>query len=252
MEELHLSAFFAGKELDVIDQQQIRVPIDVGEIRGLVFPDGTDEFQGEFFAGNVDHALDGGVLFGEIADGLDEVRFAQSDAAIDQQWIEAGSTWRFAHCQTCGFGKGVSVSFHEIVEGVPGVQGTARIGVFSVHGDGWHGLLGLWIPGVEGLVDGIIDLCSRPQQLVQSALDHVGIMPLQPLVVEMAGDLDGHRVVFDFQGFQRYEPSLEALVRDMGFDDGKEAFPDRFGGDVLSHLRFLIGMDVDTGANLLI
>ena len=88
MEELFECSFLAAQELDVVDQQYVDLAVTAVEFLDLAgilvgIAQRFDEFVGEFLAGYVANLqiriLDQGV----IADGVQQVRLAQTGAAID-------------------------------------------------------------------------------------------------------------------------------------------------------------------------
>ena len=88
MEELFECSFLAAQELDVVDQQHVDLAVTAVEFLDLAgilvgIAQRFDEFVGEFLAGYVANLqiriLDQGV----IADGVQQVRLAQTGAAID-------------------------------------------------------------------------------------------------------------------------------------------------------------------------
>src|SRR4030042_2998141 len=88
MEEIILGFLFSGKELDIVNDQYIHAPLEIGEVTGTIALDGVGEFNGEFFAGDVNHPPCLGVGEGVVAYGLDEVCFTKSRSSVDDERVE--------------------------------------------------------------------------------------------------------------------------------------------------------------------
>jgi hypothetical protein len=85
VKELLLGALLARDELDVVDQQEIDGAIPVPEVGRLVVADGADQLVGELLGREV---LDTELRVGAsdlMADGVEEVRLAETDAAVDEE-----------------------------------------------------------------------------------------------------------------------------------------------------------------------
>src|SRR5436190_24065833 len=80
VEKFFLRALFAAEELDVVNQEQIGLPIAFAKFDEVVVLDGVDEFVDKKFARKV-HDL-GVFLFhsDELSDRLHQVRLAESHA----------------------------------------------------------------------------------------------------------------------------------------------------------------------------
>ena len=101
MEELFLGGVFARNELDVVDQQNINIAIAIAELFGLLPANGVDQVVGELFARHIQH-IDVGILRQRrIADGVQQVGFAQTDTAIQKQRVVRLGRM-IGHCHTGG------------------------------------------------------------------------------------------------------------------------------------------------------
>ena len=115
VEEFLLRAVFAGEELHIVDQQQVqRVVLGLQLIEGLalvVFDHVGDELLGV----QVQHAGVRPVLQQRIADGVDQMRLAKANAAVDEQRV-VGDARRAGHVQRGGAGHLVGAAGHQRVE----------------------------------------------------------------------------------------------------------------------------------------
>ncbi len=59
-----------------------------------------------------------------IADGLDQVCFAESDTAVDDQRIERRAPWVIGNCDASRACELIAVTFDKVLKGVTGVEGT--------------------------------------------------------------------------------------------------------------------------------
>src|ERR1019366_6495295 len=80
-----LNALLAGEKLDVVNQQHVRLPVFFAESDELVVLNRVNVFVREFFGRNIGDAR---VLFAAglmLADGVQQMRLAQADAAVKKQ-----------------------------------------------------------------------------------------------------------------------------------------------------------------------
>ena len=87
VEELLLRAVAAGEEVDVVDDQQVDVAVAMAELVHVAGLDGVDELVDEAVAGQIEDARRRLALEHLLADGLQQVRLAQPDAAVDEQRV---------------------------------------------------------------------------------------------------------------------------------------------------------------------
>ena len=87
VEKFLLGALLAAEELDVVDQEQVRLAVALAEFDQVVVLDRVDEFVDEEFAREIHHL--GVFLFAPdvLADRLHQVRLAESDAAVNEERI---------------------------------------------------------------------------------------------------------------------------------------------------------------------
>ena len=125
VEELLLRALLAGEELDVVDQQQVeRVVLRLQLVEGLalvVLHHVGDELLGV----QVEDARVGPVGEERVADGVDQVRLAEADAAVDEERVvhEAG---RAGDVQRGGARHLVGAAGNQRVEGQRRIEPAAR------------------------------------------------------------------------------------------------------------------------------
>ena len=87
VEELFLRAVAAGEEVDVVDHQHVDVAVAVAELVHVAVLDRVDELVDEAVARQIEDARVGVALEHLLADGLQQVRLAEPDAAVDEQRV---------------------------------------------------------------------------------------------------------------------------------------------------------------------
>ena len=70
MEKLLLCLNLAGNELDIVHQQDIRLPVLLPELRVPVLPDGADQLIGKIIALDVHDAGSGPPVPHQMGDGI--------------------------------------------------------------------------------------------------------------------------------------------------------------------------------------
>lgn len=127
MEEFLLNPFLSREKLDVIDQKHVCLPISFPEFGQLVVLDAVDVLVGELLTGNVSHPSSPLMLGHKMADGMEQVRLAQSDAAIQEERV-VGLAWLLRHSQGGGAGEIVIAANHEGIKGVVGIEARIVLG----------------------------------------------------------------------------------------------------------------------------
>src|SRR3981081_66515 len=89
MEELLLRPVFAGKELDVVDEQDIDRPGLVPELTHSRVGDGADHLIGELLRGEVDNPLAWKPAVDLMADCVHQVRLAETHTSVQEQRVVA-------------------------------------------------------------------------------------------------------------------------------------------------------------------
>src|SRR5690606_23846248 len=117
VEELLLRLLLSAEELDVVDDQQVDVPIEEAELVDSIMLDGLHEVRREALARYVEHR---GValLLHVVSDGLDEMGLAEPYAAIDQERIEAGWSGLLGDRPRSAPGHSIAVAFDASLAGV--------------------------------------------------------------------------------------------------------------------------------------
>ena len=91
VEKLLLRGLTAADKLYVVDHQNIHVPVALAEFQPLVLLNRGDQLVCEGFAGHIHHARAGALFLDKVADRVHEVRFAETDAAVDEQRVIGGA-----------------------------------------------------------------------------------------------------------------------------------------------------------------
>jgi len=127
VEEFFLGARFAGKELNIVDQQQVeRVVIAFELVESLALV-GFHHVRYVLFRMDVANPRVGVFVEHLVADGVDQVGFTQADAAVQKQRVIRNA--RIAgHLDGGGAGQLVGFTGDEVVEGQHRVQLGAFVG----------------------------------------------------------------------------------------------------------------------------
>jgi len=230
MEEFLLRALLAGEELDVVDHQHVRLPVFLPEFDESAVLNGVDELVGELLAGDVENlrTLAGGEHV--VADGLQQVRFAESAAAVDEKRV-VGLGWRLRDGEGRGVGELIVRADDECVEIVAGVHpaGEGR-GAFlawsRAHGLGLldhvqrrAGLHIVRLPGHDH------DLAGRVEGLGDRALHEGQIIALEEELVNGVRDRKRERRSVVSTDLDIAEPTLKSISADPGGDKGGNGAP---------------------------
>ena len=130
MKELFLRTLLAFQELDVVDQQEVHLPVPSAEVGGCSLLDGGNKVIRELFAGDVCDPHGGVGQKHLVPDRVHEVSFSEAHTTIEEK--------RVVH--ECGLVSNrmarsgrelVVVTYHESLECVPLVQGRGRSGTVS-------------------------------------------------------------------------------------------------------------------------
>ncbi len=87
VEKLLLGTALAVEELNVVDQQQIQCPVIALEVVERLVLIGADDIRYIGFGVDITYFRRGVLQQDVVSDGLDQVRFAQADAAINEQRV---------------------------------------------------------------------------------------------------------------------------------------------------------------------
>ena len=121
VEEFFLNPLFASQELDVVDQQHVRLAVFLAELGQRVVLDGVDELVGELLGGQIGDAGVLLVLCDVLADSVKQVCLAQPNPAVEKQRI-VGFARRLGDREGCAMSEVVIVAHHEGVEGVVWIE----------------------------------------------------------------------------------------------------------------------------------
>ena len=121
VEELLLESFLALHELDVVDEQHVDVAVAALEVGDRVGTDAVDVLVQERLGAHVAHDVVLVVVVHVVADGVQQVRLAETRRAVDEQRVVAAPRG-LGHAERCGERELVRRSLHEGLEGVPRVQ----------------------------------------------------------------------------------------------------------------------------------
>ena len=115
MEKLLLCGVLAGDELNIINQQYVHLAVFFAECwRGFV-ADGVDQIVGELLGRDVENHFS--LLNHLVADRVEDVGLAQSNAAIDKQRVVSpGGILRDSHA--CSLSQAICRAYHEVIKAI--------------------------------------------------------------------------------------------------------------------------------------
>ena len=87
VEKLLLHGLFLCDELHVVDEQHVYIAVALSKLQPLIQLNRRDELVGEGFAGDVHDPRGGIVSLDRMSDGVHEVGFAQTHAAVQEQRV---------------------------------------------------------------------------------------------------------------------------------------------------------------------
>ena len=116
MEQLLLRLLPAGEELYVVHQEDVAFAEEGGELPDVAVLEGVHEHHAELLGRGVDHDAFGVVFQDVVAYGLEQVRFAQTRPAVDEQGVEVGLARGGGHGFGRAVGEFVACTDHELVE----------------------------------------------------------------------------------------------------------------------------------------
>ncbi len=143
VEEFLLDALLAGQELNIVDQEDIRLAIFAAEPDELIVLDRVDELVREFLRGDVGDPRAFLVIDHMLANGVQQVRFAQPHSAVEEERI-VGFSGGLRHGHGGGVRKGIVVADDECLEGILGIERQIGPGIlpFPLVGSFLGGALG--------------------------------------------------------------------------------------------------------------
>ena len=121
VEELLLGALLVGDELDVVDEEQVDLPVARPEVVDATLLDAGDEVVGELLARGVHDALAREARHHGVADRVHEVRLAEAHAAVEEERV-VGFAGSLRDRQAGSVGETVGRADDEGPERVAGVE----------------------------------------------------------------------------------------------------------------------------------
>ena len=103
MKEFFLRPLLAAEKLNVVDQKNVGLTITLAEFDEVTVLDRIDELINEKFARKINDLRVFFLRHSILADGLHQVRLAESDTAVNKEWV-VSSGRRLRHRQTGGVG----------------------------------------------------------------------------------------------------------------------------------------------------
>ena len=116
MEELLLRGVFAGNELNIVDQEQVRAAVFEAELVVLAFAQSVDQLVGELVALDIDDVVVRMRFVNLVGNGIEQVRLADAGRAVDEKRV-IGICRLFRDGDGCGVCKAVAVADDEVIEG---------------------------------------------------------------------------------------------------------------------------------------
>ncbi len=119
MVKAFLSLLLATDEVNIVNKQHARVPVPVAKFLRISLPDGADKLVGELLGAGADERHMMGK--GNVSDGMEQMRFTQTDTTVDEQRI-VGASRVLAHGESSGAGQAIPAPFDERLEVVTRVE----------------------------------------------------------------------------------------------------------------------------------
>src|SRR5436190_9349775 len=141
VKEFFLGPLFAPEKLDVVNQEEISLPITLPEFDQITVLDRVDELVDEQLTGDVEHLHVFPFRPDELADGLHEMGLAETDAAVNEEGI-IRTRRRLRDSETRCMRDFVVRPDNERFKCVPRIQSGNRRGRSWVHSRRGHHLVG--------------------------------------------------------------------------------------------------------------
>ncbi len=126
MEELLFGVLLALQELDVVDEQDVKVAVAVLELLGAGRAEGTDELIGEALGRGVADAERRRIGSQIVGDRTEQVSLAEPWGSVEKERV-IGLRGRLGDGEGRSVGQPVALSDHETVECVIGVELDRRV-----------------------------------------------------------------------------------------------------------------------------
>ena len=122
VEEYILGRLLAAEKLNVINDQHVHHLIEVTEVIDRIVSHGVNELMGESFRAHIKHRLVRLTVFDLESDGVSLMRFPQSHATINQEWVESSTSRFVCDSESCTARQPVALAFDKVLESVVGVE----------------------------------------------------------------------------------------------------------------------------------
>ena len=233
--------------LDVVDDEDVYLHVEGQEIRQLVVHvDGIHELCLELVAADIEDDEVRILLVDADADGLGEMRLAETGATEDEERIEWGIAGREGDVLPYRDTHLVALPFDQVGETIDGIETGVDVDPLQ---SGIHERTGRRTRLIGADRDGLVDrrvavdlrelhhrldldgtdlvdqLGPRTDHALERHLDHVEEGVLQILAEEIGRNLDGQRGVDDGDRPDRLEPGLELTGLDYLLNDAQTVFP---------------------------
>src|SRR5919198_2024186 len=121
VEKFLLRPLLTTEKLNVVNQKKLGLAITLPEFDQITMLDRVDELVDEQLTRDVDHLHVFSFRPDELADGLHQMRLAQTDAAINEERV-VGPRWRLRDCEAGCMRDFVIRADNERFEGVSRIQ----------------------------------------------------------------------------------------------------------------------------------
>src|SRR5882672_11193295 len=121
VEKFLLNPLFTGKELDVVDQQYLGLPVFLPKTDQLIVLNPINVFIGEFLGRKVSNTRSFAMADDVLANGMEQMGFAQPDSTVQEQRIVRFAR-RLRDCLGRGISKVVIISNDKSVKRILGIK----------------------------------------------------------------------------------------------------------------------------------
>ncbi len=246
VEKFLLRALFAAEELNVVDQQQIGLPVAFAKFDQVIVLDGVDEFVDEKFARKVHHLRV--FLFHPdvLPDRLHQVRLAESHPAVNEERV-VSARGRLRDRETGGVRDLVIRADHERFESIPGIEPERGAGLLRVArvlaGEFLFGKLGqnLFVQ-FPGYFRGgrKFHRARRTKSAHNRGLQGGHVITLDPELIDVVRNAKSERIIGRIDELHGGEPALESVRADLRLESGRQFLPELSA--LLVHTDLLTGL----------
>jgi hypothetical protein len=215
VEKFFLDAFLARKELDIVDEQDVRLAIFFAELYQVVVLDGVDVLVREFFRRHIRDARAFLAVENVLADGVQQMGFAQTNPAVKEKRV-VRFAGRLRDGEGGGVGKIIVVADDERVEGVLGIEIQFRMIRISISrsfnnlGFGGRGDCRLGERAVAcAYFKFYLELAAGGER--SDVLKQAHIIILEPHFTKIIGDFEDEDIPIEISRAQRFEPKFECV-----------------------------------------